>query len=67
MQETITIRPTIAKAQLQKRAGGNLNRWINSLIENAVGEQKQGWDEFFAKPRRRVRRSAADELRHLNR
>ncbi len=67
MQETITIRPTIPKAQLQKRAGGNLNRWINSLIENAVGEQSHGWDEFFARPRRRVKRSAADELRRLNR
>ena len=67
MQETITIRPTIPKAHLRKRAGGNLNRWINSLIENAVGEQKQGWDAFFDKPRRRVKRSVADEVRRLNR
>ena len=67
MQETITIRPTIPKAQLQKRAGGNLNRWINSLIENAVGEQKQGWDEFFDKPRRRVKRYVSDEIRRLDR
>lgn len=38
MRETITITPTIPVARLQKLAGRNLNRWINHLIENAVGQ-----------------------------
>src|SRR5438445_9367294 len=37
VQETITIRPTIPKAELIKKSGGNLNRWINGLIDQAVG------------------------------
>ncbi len=67
MQYTITIRPRIPKAELQKRAGRNINRWVNSLIENAVAGQSADWNEFFDKPRRHVKRSVADELRRLNR
>ena len=58
MPDTITFRPTIPKAQLQKRAGGNLNRWINGLIETAVGEPANGGGKFPAKPRRTVRPQA---------
>ncbi len=36
MHDTITIRPTIPKAELQKVSGGNLSKWINGLIERAV-------------------------------
>jgi len=39
VHETITIRPTISKTELKKRCGGNLNKWINGLIERAVGER----------------------------
>jgi len=42
MQETITIRPTIRKSQLKRLSGGNLNKWINGLIERAVRENQNG-------------------------
>lgn len=67
MQYTITIRPRIPKAELQKRAGRNINRWVNSLIENAIAQQSADWNEFFDKPRRRVKRYASDEIRRLDR
>ena len=62
MQDTITIRPTIPKAELQKVSGGNLNKWINGLIERAVGERSAGWSEFMDQPRRRFE-SQADQVR----
>ena len=66
VQETITIRPTIPKAELQKVSGGNLNKWINGLIERAVGERSAGWNEFMDQPRRRFK-SQADEVRKASR
>ena len=66
MQDTITIRPTIPKAELQKVSGGNLNKWINGLIERAVGERNAGWGEFMEQPRRRFK-SQADEVRKASR
>ena len=66
MQETITIRPSIPKAELEKRSGGNLNKWINGLIERAAGERDSGWEAFFDKPRRAFK-SRADEVRKASR
>ena len=66
MQDTITIRPSIPKADLEKHSGGNLNKWINGLIERAVGERESGWDNFLDKPRRAFK-SRADEVRKANR
>ena len=66
VQDTITIRPTIPKAELQKVSGGNLNKWINGLIERAVGERSAGWSEFMDQPRRRFK-SQADEVRKASR
>ena len=66
VQDTITIRPTIPKAELQKVSGGNLNKWINGLIERAVGERSAGWSEFMDQPRRCFK-SQADEVRKASR
>ena len=66
VRDTITIRPTIPKAELQKVSGGNLNKWINGLIERAVGERSAGWSEFMDQPRRRFK-SQADEVRKASR
>ncbi len=66
MHETITIRPTIPKAELVKRSGGNLNKWINGLIEQAVGERTLDWDRHFRRARRKVHFSA-DEVRKASR
>ena len=66
VQDTITIRPTIPKAELQRVSGGNLNKWINGLIEQAVGERGAGWAEFMDQPRRRCQ-SQADEIRKASR
>ncbi len=66
VHETITIRPSIPKAELEKLSGGNLNKWINGLIERAVGEWDSGWDAFYRRPRRAFK-SRADELRKAGR
>ncbi len=66
VQETITIRPTISKAKLEKLSGGNLNKWINGLIERAVGEQTESWEEFLRQPRRTFP-SRSDEIRRASR
>jgi hypothetical protein len=66
MHETITIRPTIPKAELIKKSGGNLNKWINGLIEQAIGGREPCWEAHFERPRRKVRLSA-DELRQASR
>lgn len=52
VQDTITIRPTIPKAELQKVSGGKLNKWINGLFERTVGERNARWAEFMDYPRR---------------
>lgn len=54
VQDTITIRPTVPKAKLNRIAKGNLNKWINGLIEHAVSEQSPDWEDFFSRPRRKV-------------
>jgi hypothetical protein len=66
VHDTITIRPTIPKAALKKVSGGNLNKWINGLIERAVGEHSAGWTEFMNQPRRRFK-SQADDVRKASR
>jgi hypothetical protein len=66
VQETITIRPTIPKAELIKKSGGNLNKWINGLIEQAMGERSTDWEAHFRRPRRRVKFSS-DEIRKASR
>ena len=66
MQETITIRPTIPKARLEKISGGNLNKWINGLIETAVSRQEVTWDDFLDRPRRKFKYQA-DEMRKAER
>ncbi len=63
---TITIRPTIPKAQLLKVSGGNLNKWINGLIERAIRESSAGWDHFLDQPRRSFK-SQTDEVRKASR
>jgi len=67
MKYTITIRPRIPKAELYRLAGGNVNRWVNGLIQKAVARQSVDWNEFFDQPRRRLKRSVADEIRKLDR
>ena len=66
MHETITIRSRIPKAELQKLAGGNLNKWINGLIEQAAGGKRSSWTDFFSQSRRTVK-SRADEIRKASR
>ncbi len=66
VQETITIRPTVPKAELIRKSGGNLNKWINGLIELAVAANSPDWEAHFRRRRRRVRFSA-DEIREMNR
>ena len=66
VHDTITIRPTISKAKLEKISGGNLNKWINGLIETAVGQQDVSWDEFLDRPRRKFK-SQADAVRKADR
>ena len=66
MQDTITIRPTVPKAKLQKISGGNLNKWINGLIETAVVQKDVSWDEFLDRPRRTFK-SQADTVRKAER
>ena len=66
VHDTITIRPTIPKAKLEKISGGNLNKWINGLIETAVGQQDVSWDEFLDRPRREFK-YRSDEIRKAGR
>ena len=66
MTETITIRLTRPKSELLKKAGGNLNRWVNGLIEQALGQAAPDWDAHFRRPRRKFRYTA-DEVRNAGR
>ena len=66
MQDTITIHPTVSKLELERLAGGDLNRWINGLIENAVLAQAPDWQSFFERPRRKVT-DQADAVRRASR
>jgi len=63
---TITIRPSRPRTELLEASGGNLNKWINGLIERALGERKPDWEAHFRQPRRKVG-YCADELRRASR
>lgn len=66
MTETITVRLRRPKSELLKKSGGNLNRWINALIEQALDQPAPDWDAHFRRPRRRFRYTA-DEVRKAGR
>jgi len=66
MTETITVRLARPKSELLKKAGGNLNRWINGLIDQALDQPAPDWDAHFGRPRRKFRYSA-DEVRRAGR
>ena len=59
-------RRRIGKSELLKKSGGNLNRWINGLIEQALDLPSRDWDAHFRRPRRRFR-NTADEVRDAGR
>jgi predicted metal-dependent peptidase len=54
MAEIITIRPKRSKAEIERAANGNVNAWINQLIENALGPKELDWDAHFKKKRCRI-------------
>ena len=60
MTETITIRLKRPKSELLKKSGGNLNRWVNGLIEQALDQPAPDWDAHFQRPRRKFRYTADD-------
>ena len=66
MTETITIRLKRPKSELLKKAAGNLNRWINGLIDQAVDQPAPDWDAHFRRPRRAFRYTS-DEVRKAGR
>jgi hypothetical protein len=66
MTETITIRLRRPKSELLKKSGGNVNRWVNGLIEQALDQPAQDWDAHFRRPRRKFPYTA-DEVRSAGR
>lgn len=50
----ITIRTKRPKSELSRAAHGNVNRWVNSLIEDALGPRSTDWDSHFKKKRRPI-------------
>lgn len=66
MTETVTIRLRRPKSELLKKSGGNLNRWLNGLIDHALDESGPDWDAHFRRPRRKFRYTA-DEVRKAER
>lgn len=66
LTETITVRLRRPKSELLKKSGGNLNRWINGLIEQALDLPGPGWDAHFRRSRRCFRYTA-DEVRSAGR
>ena len=66
MTETITVRLKRPKSELLKKSGGNLNRWINGLIDQALDQSMPDWDAHFQRPRRKFRYTA-DEIRRASR
>jgi hypothetical protein len=54
MKDIITIRPKRPKAEIERAANGNVNAWINELIENALGPKEVDWDAHFKKKRRPI-------------
>jgi hypothetical protein len=67
--ETITIRPKRPKAELMQAARGNLNRWINGLIESALAPRDTDWNAHFDRPSsgRMFRHEGVDSIRRANR
>jgi hypothetical protein len=49
-----------------KRSGGNLNKRINGLIEQTLGERTLDWEAHFRRPRRKLR-FLADQIRKASR
>jgi len=47
---TITIRLRRSKAEIEACAKPNVNAWVNSLIERALGPPKVDWNEHFDRP-----------------
>jgi hypothetical protein len=66
MTETVTIRLRRPKSELLKKSGGNLNRWLNRLIDHALDEPAPNWEAHFERPRRKFRYTA-DEVRKASR
>jgi hypothetical protein len=66
MTETVTIRLRRPKSELLKKSGGNLNRWLNGLIDHALDEPAPDWDAHFRRARRKFRYTA-DEVRKAGR
>jgi hypothetical protein len=66
MTETVTIRLRRPKSELLKKAGGNLNRWLNGLVDQALDEPAPDWDAHFRRRRRKFRYTA-DEVRKAGR
>jgi hypothetical protein len=66
MTETVTIRLRRSKSELLKKSGGNLNRWLNGLIDQALDEPVPDWDAHFRRPRRKFRYTA-DQVRKAGR
>jgi hypothetical protein len=69
VQETITIRPKRPKAELVRAAGGNLNNWINGLIEAALGPRPEDCKAHFDRPStgRKFRHEGVDAVRAAGR
>jgi hypothetical protein len=51
MKDIITIRPKRPETEIERAANGNVNAWINELIENALGPKEVDWDAHFKKKR----------------
>ena len=66
MTETITIRLKRPKSELLKKSGGNLNRWVNELIDQALVQPAPDWDAHFRRLRRKFRYTA-DKVRQAGR
>ncbi len=68
--KTSTVgQPTIGAqcdSELLKKAEGNLNRWVNGLIEQALDQPTPDWDAHFRRPRRKFHYTA-DEVRRMGR
>jgi len=69
VHETITIRPKRSKAELVRASGGNLNAWINALIESALGPRQVDWKAHFDRPAtgRQFRHEGVDAVRSAGR
>jgi hypothetical protein len=63
----ITIRTKRPKSELSRAANGNINRWINSLIDEAIEPATASWREHFKKNRMRVNIDDVLEMRKSER